>query len=59
MKAMGLTGLRIVSAAVLVLLAQNPAVSADWPDWRGPHRDGTSPEKGLPEKWSLKGENLA
>lgn len=31
----------------------------DWPDWRGPNRDGTSKEKGLPEKWSLSGENLA
>ncbi len=31
----------------------------DWPDWRGPHRDGISKEKGLPEKWSLDGRNLA
>ncbi len=31
----------------------------DWPDWRGPDRDGTSKEKNLPEKWSLAGENLA
>lgn len=31
----------------------------DWPDWRGPDRDGTSKEKGLPERWSLAGENLA
>ena len=59
MKAMGLIGLRIVSAASLVLLAQNSAIAADWPDWRGPNRDGTSTEKGLPEKWSLQGENLA
>jgi uncharacterized protein YndB with AHSA1/START domain len=25
----------------------------DWPDWRGPDRDGVSREKGLPEKWTL------
>lgn len=31
----------------------------DWPDWRGPDRDGTSKEQGLPEKWSLAGENVA
>jgi outer membrane protein assembly factor BamB len=31
---------------------------SDWAEWRGPNRDGTSPEKGLPEKWSPKGENL-
>jgi outer membrane protein assembly factor BamB len=33
--------------------------AGDWPEWRGPWRDGTSREKGLPEKWSLSGENLA
>jgi outer membrane protein assembly factor BamB len=31
----------------------------DWPDWRGPNRDGVSREKNLPEKWSLSGQNLA
>ena len=59
MKAMPLIGLRIVSAAALLLGAPHFCFAADWPDWRGPNRDGTSSEKGLPEKWSLKGENLA
>ena len=40
-------------------LAQQIGSVGDWPDWRGPDRDGVSKEKGLPEKWSLKGENLA
>ena len=31
---------------------------SDWTDWRGPARDGISLEKGLPTKWSPKGENL-
>lgn len=31
---------------------------SDWSDWRGPARDGVSQEKGLPERWSPKGENL-
>jgi outer membrane protein assembly factor BamB len=31
---------------------------SDWAEWRGPGRDGVSPEKGLPEKWSPQGENL-
>ena len=30
----------------------------DWPDARGPLRDGRSPETGLIEKWALKGENF-
>src|SRR5512144_2916862 len=31
---------------------------SDWTDWRGPMRDGISAEKGLPDRWSPKGENL-
>ena len=58
MKAKGLIGLRIVSAAALVLGVPSPSVAGDWPDWRGPNRDGTSSEKALPEKWSLQGDNL-
>ena len=30
----------------------------DWPDWRGPHRDGISDETGLVSTWSKAGENL-
>lgn len=44
-------------SAVLVLLV-TPLFAVDWPDYRGPNRDGRSPEKGLPEKWSPAGENL-
>src|ERR1700684_4584365 len=40
-------------------LAQQTGAVGDWPDWRGPDRDGISREKGLPEKWSLDGQNLA
>ena len=39
--------------------AQQIGSVGDWPDWRGPDRDGVSREKGLPEKWSLAGQNLA
>ena len=42
-----------------VTLAQQTGAVGDWPDWRGPDRDGISREKGLPEKWSLSGQNLA
>jgi outer membrane protein assembly factor BamB len=30
----------------------------DWPELRGPNRDGTSRETGLVERWRLNGENL-
>jgi outer membrane protein assembly factor BamB len=39
--------------------AQQIGSVGDWPDWRGPDRDGISREKSLPEKWSLGGQNLA
>ena len=32
---------------------------ADWVDWRGPNRDGRSPEKNLPAAWSPAGQNLS
>lgn len=38
--------------------AKYKASGSDWTDGRGPHRDGTFAEKGLPEKWSITGENL-
>src|SRR5688572_491617 len=30
----------------------------DWPEARGPHRDGKSSETGLPDSWDPKGSNL-
>ena len=32
---------------------------SDWPDWRGPARDGVSRETSLPAQWSPAGQNLA
>ncbi len=34
------------------------AWASDWTDYRGPNRDGRSPEKNLPTKWALDGENF-
>jgi outer membrane protein assembly factor BamB len=48
------------AAVVLSLLFLSAAgLSADWPEWRGPSRDGVSHETNLPSKWSPAGENLA
>ena len=57
-------GLRpVVSAAVclclLALCAPAPPVAAeDWPQWRGPRRDGVSTETGLADRWPAGGPPL-
>jgi outer membrane protein assembly factor BamB len=44
---------RLVRLAVASLpsFTPNNAASADWPQWRGPHRDGLSPETELLTDW--------
>ena len=46
-------------AAGLVLAATATLGAAQWPEWRGPSRDGRSAETNLPSSWSPAGENLA
>ena len=55
MKTRSALGLAVAAA---VLAAAPLAPAGDWPAWRGPHRDGTSEEKGLVSTWSKAGENL-
>ncbi|HEY9405774.1 MAG TPA: PQQ-binding-like beta-propeller repeat protein [Pyrinomonadaceae bacterium] len=43
----------------LAVYAAPRALAGDWAEWRGPARDGLSPEKNLPARWSPTGENLA
>jgi outer membrane protein assembly factor BamB len=59
---MDVTILKPLSLLLLFLLSgpfQHTSSRSDWPEWRGPARDGISQEKNLPTKWSPKGENLA
>src|SRR5262249_8074683 len=44
----------------VMVSAQGPRKVAlgDWPEARGPHRDGRSDEKGLIDKWTLNGQNF-
>jgi outer membrane protein assembly factor BamB len=42
----------IASAAVF---SGHTAVTADWPQWRGPDRNGISPETGLAQQWPPSG----
>jgi outer membrane protein assembly factor BamB len=55
MKTRSALGLAVAAA---VLGAAPLAPAGDWPAWRGPHRDGTSEQKGLVSTWSKTGENL-
>ena len=42
----------ITCAAVI---SGHSAVTADWPQWRGPDRNGISPETGLAQQWPASG----
>jgi outer membrane protein assembly factor BamB len=48
---------RILLVMVSFALA-GPTFAENWPQWRGPERDGTSRETGLPLRWSAT-ENVA
>ena len=47
----------LISLLAVVLAAASPA--ADWPQWRGPNRDGKSGEVGLLKQWPPEGPKLA
>jgi outer membrane protein assembly factor BamB len=44
---------------VLILAAFSPAENADWSQFRGPNRDGVSPDTGLLKEWPAAGPALA
>src|SRR6188474_587213 len=45
-------------SAVMSAQASRRVALGDWPEMRGPNRDGISRETGLIEKWALNGENF-
>ncbi len=59
------TRMGVTSAVLLIALATvcapaaRPAAAADWPQWRGPNRDGRSAETGLLREWPEGGPALA
>src|SRR5262245_39635455 len=44
--------------SVTFLLVSTLLLAADWPQWRGPHRDGVSQETGLLQEWPNDGPPL-
>src|SRR5947208_7121904 len=46
------TGALLTTSISLTILA------ADWPQWRGPQRNGISPETGLLKEWPAAGPKL-
>lgn len=54
---------RILRHTMMAALMSAAAVAvtgaSDWPEWRGPSRDGRSSETNLPSSWSPTGQNLA
>src|SRR5436190_23876437 len=51
---------RMVSflAVSVLLLSETRALGDDWPQWRGPNRDGCSSETGLLKEWPKEGPKL-
>jgi len=49
----------VISATLFTLIAATTVVVADdWPQWRGPNRDGKSAETGLLKEWPAEGPPL-
>src|SRR5262245_946467 len=48
----------ILSAVIGAQERPRRVALGDWPEMRGPQRNGVSTETGLPEKWALNGENF-
>lgn len=50
--------MRAVTAAFLIVVGTTQLMAADWPQWRGPARDGKSAETGLLAEWPKDGPPL-
>lgn len=49
---------RVVLTAVVVMVTAGSSVAADWPQYLGPARNSTSPEKGLLRSWPQTGPEV-
>ncbi len=58
LKNLAILSLAIGSIAMSPAFGQRRVAMGDWPEQRGPNRDGVSKETGLPNKWAINGENF-
>jgi outer membrane protein assembly factor BamB len=50
---------RVTVTAVVLMVVAGSGMAADWPQWRGPNRDGKSADTGLLKPWPENGPPLA
>lgn len=48
----------VLAASLALAFSLTPLPAADWPQWRGPQRNGLSPETGLLRQWPTGGPRL-
>jgi outer membrane protein assembly factor BamB len=48
----------LITIGSISFASLTPLLAADWPQWRGPHRDGSSVEEGLLKEWPTNGPAL-
>jgi outer membrane protein assembly factor BamB len=48
----------VVTVCVLLVILEGSLLAADWPQWRGPNRDGVCRETGLLKQWPKEGPKL-
>jgi outer membrane protein assembly factor BamB len=53
------SNLIVMLLACPALCAETKSIEPNWPQWRGPKRDGVSTEKGLQHEWGADGPRLA
>ena len=49
---------QVTLTAVVLMIVVGSSVAADWPQWRGPNRDGKSADTGLLKEWPKEGPPL-
>jgi outer membrane protein assembly factor BamB len=55
---MARSGRRVVTLSILLVVLQGSLWATDWPQWRGPNRDGVCTETGLLQAWPEEGPKL-